>query len=46
MLRSCSSRLRGLLSFIVAGAIVVVDLVLFYISKATFRREEIFAEWK
>jgi ABC-type Na+ efflux pump permease subunit len=31
---------------IVAGAILVVDLLLFFASRATFRREEILTRWK
>jgi ABC-2 type transport system permease protein len=31
---------------IVAGAILLVDLLLFYVARATFRREEILTRWK
>jgi len=31
---------------IIAGALVVVDVLLFYVSRATFRREEILTKWK
>jgi ABC-2 type transport system permease protein len=31
---------------IISGAILIVDLALFYFSVATFRREEILTKWK
>jgi ABC-2 type transport system permease protein len=31
---------------IIAGALFVVDAVLFFVSRATFRREEILTKWK
>lgn len=31
---------------IIAGAIALIDVVLFFVSKATFRREEILTKWK
>ena len=31
---------------IIAGALVVVDVLLFFVSRATFRREEILTKWK
>ncbi len=31
---------------IIAGALVVVDVLLFFVSRATFRREEILTRWK
>jgi ABC-2 type transport system permease protein len=31
---------------IIAGALVVVDVLLFFVSTATFRREEILTRWK
>ncbi len=31
---------------IIAGAILVVDVLLFFVSRATFRREEILTKWK
>ena len=35
-----------MLSLIIAGALVIADIALFYLSKATFRREEILTKWK
>ena len=32
--------------FIISAGLLVVDVILFYISKATFRREEILTKWK
>ncbi len=32
--------------FIIAATLLVVDVVLFYLSRATFRREEILTKWK
>jgi ABC-2 type transport system permease protein len=32
--------------FIIAAILLVVDVVLFYLSRATFRREEILTKWK
>ena len=32
--------------FIVAAALVVVDVLLFFVARATFRREEILTKWK
>ncbi len=34
------------LGLIVSGALAVADLALFYLAKATFRREEILTKWK
>jgi hypothetical protein len=31
---------------IVAAALLVVDVLLFFVSRATFRREEILTKWK
>jgi ABC-2 type transport system permease protein len=31
---------------IIAGGLVVVDVLLFFVSTATFRREEILTKWK
>jgi ABC-2 type transport system permease protein len=31
---------------IIAGALLVVDVLLFFVSRATFRREEILTKWK
>ena len=31
---------------IIAGALVLVDVLLFFVSTATFRREEILTKWK
>jgi ABC-type Na+ efflux pump permease subunit len=35
-----------LLALIVSGALALVDVALFYVSKATFQREEILTKWK
>jgi ABC-2 type transport system permease protein len=32
--------------FIISAILLVVDVVLFYLSRATFRREEILTKWK
>ncbi|XES78015.1 MAG: ABC transporter permease subunit [Candidatus Bathyarchaeia archaeon] len=34
------------LGLVVSGALAVADLALFYVAKATFRREEILTKWK
>jgi hypothetical protein len=31
---------------IIAAALLVVDVLLFFVSRATFRREEILTRWK
>ena len=31
---------------IIAGALVLVDVLLFFVSRATFRREEILTKWR
>ena len=31
---------------LISGALLLVDVALFYFSKATFRREEILTKWK
>jgi ABC-type Na+ efflux pump permease subunit len=36
----------SLLALIVSAALAVVDIALFYLSKATFQREEILTKWK
>jgi hypothetical protein len=35
-----------LLTLIISGVLAVADLTLFYVSKATFQREEILTKWK
>ena len=35
-----------LLAFIVSGVLALVDVALFFVSKATFKREEILTKWK
>ena len=35
-----------LLGLAVSGAIAIIDIVLFYVAKATFQREEILTKWK
>jgi phosphoglycerol transferase MdoB-like AlkP superfamily enzyme len=34
------------LALIIAGILAVADVALFYLSKATFKREEILTKWK
>jgi len=35
-----------LLALIVSGALALTDIALFYVSKATFQREEILTKWE
>jgi hypothetical protein len=34
------------MALILSGAIAIADLALFYLSKATFQREEILTKWR
>jgi ABC-2 type transport system permease protein len=43
---STSAQVSTLLSLAVIAVIAVVDVILFYVSKATFQREEILTKWK
>jgi len=43
---STSAQLSTILAFAVILALAVADIVLFYLSKATFQREEILTKWK
>jgi ABC-2 type transport system permease protein len=43
---STSAQISTLLAIGVSAALVVADIALFYLSKATFQREEILTKWK
>jgi len=43
---SVSSQISVLLAIGISGALAVADVALFYLSKATFQREEILTKWK
>ena len=43
---STSAQLSILLALAVVAALAVADVVMFYLSKATFQREEILTKWK
>ncbi len=43
---STSAQLSTLLAIGVSGALAAADIALFYLSKATFQREEILTKWK
>jgi hypothetical protein len=36
----------GNTGIIIAGILLVIDLLLLYVARATFRREEILTKWK
>lgn len=36
----------NLLALMLSGALAIADIALFYVSKATFQREEILTKWK
>jgi hypothetical protein len=47
VLASTSSSIpNALLALITSGALAIADVALFFLSKATFQREEILTKWK
>jgi ABC-2 type transport system permease protein len=43
---STSAQLSILLALAVVAALAIADVAMFYLSKATFQREEILTKWK
>ncbi len=43
---STSASISTLLAIVVSAALAIADIALFYLSKATFQREEILTKWK
>jgi hypothetical protein len=43
---STSAQLSTIITLVVIAALAVADIALFYLSKATFQREEILTKWK
>jgi ABC-2 type transport system permease protein len=43
---STSSQISTILAIAVIAGLAVADIALFYLSKATFQREEILTKWK
>jgi hypothetical protein len=46
VLASTTSSTSLILALAVSAALIIADIALFYLSKATFRREEILTKWE